>query len=430
VLIYTFGTQGDIQPYVALARGLAQAGHEAIVCTAEGFRGLVEGHHVDFVHMGDEMLKLVQAAMPTLRGPRDLTRLIKSMTAAMRSSLEDQWAAAQQLNPTIIVYHPKALGGFHIAERLQVAGVASLPLPFFTPTRDFPIPFIGHWPLGGRANALSYQFNRFTALAYGGMINTFRRRTLGLEPLPRSDDYLHHSDGSPVPILYCFSRYVRPIPADYPSHAHVTGYWFLDGQESWKPSDELTEFLECGDAPVYVGFGSMGFAKDGDQRREAIITALARAEVRGVLATGWGGIPAGAADPNVITIDNVPHDWLFPRVAAVVHHGGAGTTAAGLRAGRATLICPFVGDQPFWGQQIDQLGAGPKPLPQRRLDTDRLSERISALLTNRRYADRAAEIAQRLRSEDAWSTRSKSSSPSSATGRADNDYRRSSPTSM
>jgi sterol 3beta-glucosyltransferase len=143
----------------------------------------------------------------------------------------------------------------------------------------------------------------------------------------------------------------------------VTGYWFLDGEASWKPPDELAEFLDRGDAPVYVGFGSMGFAKDGDQRREAIITALARAEVRGVPATGWGGIPAGAADPNVITVDNVPHDWLFPRVAAVVHHGGAGTTAAGLRASRPTLICPFLGDQPFWGHQIDHLRAGPKPLP-------------------------------------------------------------------
>ena len=170
--------------------------------------------------------------------------------------------------------------------------------------------------------------------------------------------------------------------------------------DSWKPPDELAEFLDCGDAPVYVGFGSMGFAKDAGRRREAIITALARAEVRGVLATGWGGIPAGAADPNVITVDNVPHDWLFPQVAAVVHHGGAGTTAAGLRAGRPTLICPFVGDQPFWGHQIDQLGAGPKPLPQHRLNADRLTQRIRALVATHGYADRAAGIAQRLRSED------------------------------
>ena len=381
VLIYTFGTEGDIQPYVALARGLARAGHEAVVCTAEGFRPLVEAHGVDFVHMGDEMLELVQGAMPAMRGPGDVGPLLKSMTAAMRSSLEDQWAAAQRVEPTVIVYHPKALGGFHIAERLGVVGVASLPLPFFTPTREFPVPFIGHWPLGGRANQLSYQFNRVTALAYGGMINTFRRRTLGLGPLHRWDDYLHHCDGSPVPILYCFSRHVRPIPADYPSHAHVTGYWFLDGHDSWEPPEELTEFLDRGDPPVYVGFGSMGFAKDADERREAVVTALARAGVRGVLATGWGGLPAAAADPNVITIDNAPHRWLFPRVAAVVHHGGAGTTAAGLRAGRPTLICPFLGDQPFWGHQIEQLGAGPKPLPQRQLNADRLTQRIRALVT-------------------------------------------------
>ncbi len=160
------------------------------------------------------------------------------------------------------------------------------------------------------------------------------------------------------------------------------------------------EFLDRGDPPVYVGFGSMGFAKDADRRREAITTALARAEVRGVLATGWGAIPSAAADPNVLTIDNVPHSWTFPRVAAVVHHGGAGTTAAGLRAGRPTLICPFLGDQPFWGHQIERLGVGPKPLPQRQLNTDRLTQRIRALVSTHSYADRSADIARRLRSED------------------------------
>ena len=400
VLIYTFGTQGDIQPYVALARGLARAGHEAVVCTAEGFRRLVEAHGVDFVHMGDEMLELVQGAMPAMRGPGDVTKLLKSMTAAMRSSLEDQWAAAQQVEPTVIVYHPKALGGFHIAERLGVVGVASLPLPFFTPTREFPIPFIGHWPLGGRANELSYQFNRFTALAYGGMINTFRRRTLGLGRCAggttTSTTPTVHPYRSCTASAGTSDQFRLTIRRTLTSPA--TGSWTVKTPGS--PPEELAEFLDRGDPPVYVGFGSMGFAKDADRRREAIVTALARAGVRGVLATGWGGIPAAAADPNVITIDNAPHRWLFPRVAAVVHHGGAGTTAAGLRAGRPTLICPFLGDQPFWGHQIEQLGAGPKPLPQRQLNADRLTQRIRALVATPGYADRAADIAQRLRSED------------------------------
>ena len=186
VLILTFGTLGDVRPFVALAKGLRAAGHEAGVCTAEGFRSLVVGAGVDYVHMGNEMLDLVQSEMPRMRGASDALRLVSRMSAAMRSALLDQWEAACEFRPSLLVYHPKMLGGLHIAERLQVPAVVSLPLPFLTPTRAFPIPFIAHWPFGGSANKLSYQFNRFTAVAYGGMINSFRRETLGLsddEPL-------------------------------------------------------------------------------------------------------------------------------------------------------------------------------------------------------------------------------------------------------
>ena len=135
----------------------------------------------------------------------------------------------------------------------------SRPLPFFTPTRTFPIPFIGHWPLGGKANQLSYQFNRFTGLAYRSMINTFRRRTLHLAPMSRWSDYLTFPDGRPVPALYCFSPTAVPIPPDYPPHAPVTGYWFLPDQDTWQPPPELVAFLDAGAPPLYIGFGSMGF---------------------------------------------------------------------------------------------------------------------------------------------------------------------------
>ena len=159
---------------------------EAAVCTAEGFRNLVVGAGVDYVHMGNEMLDLVRSEMPRMAGASDALRLVSRMSAAMRSALLDQWEAACEFRPSLLVYHPKMLGGLHIAERLQVPAVVSLPLPFLTPTRAFPIPFIAHWPFGGSANKLSYQFNRFTAVAYGGMINSFRAQDFGIvrdEPL-------------------------------------------------------------------------------------------------------------------------------------------------------------------------------------------------------------------------------------------------------
>ena len=138
-LIYTFGTRGDIDPFIALAGGLDQAGHRAAICPADGYRARIEDARLDYRHMNNHLLRLTHEAM-TMRGPRDAPKLLRAMGAAQRSALRDQWSAAQDYQPTVIVHHPKALGGYHIAEKLDVPGVLSLPLPFFTPTREFPVP--------------------------------------------------------------------------------------------------------------------------------------------------------------------------------------------------------------------------------------------------------------------------------------------------
>ncbi len=400
ILILTFGTRGDVQPYVALARAAIDAGHQTAICTAEGFRAMVEGAGVPYLHMSNDMLDLIQTEMPAMNGAADSFRLIRRMTAAMRASLLDQWQAAQTFDPGLLVYHPKSLGGLHIAERLNIPAVVSLPLPVFTATRAFPIPFIARWPLGGTANRLSYQFNRFTALAYGGMINTFRRNTLGLPPLSRWSDYLRFADGRPVTALYGFSSTVVPVPADYPPHAHITGYWFLPDQTEWQPPPNLQPFLAAGQPPLYIGFGSMGFGKHATAHGHAILDAVRRVGARAVVATGWGGIEVTETSDDVLVVRDVPHDWLLPRTAAVIHHGGAGTTAAGLRAGRPTLICPILGDQGFWAERVFQLGAGPRPIPIHQLTTKTLTERFHQLLTDPHYRSTADSIGESIRAED------------------------------
>jgi sterol 3beta-glucosyltransferase len=233
------------------------------------------------------------------------------------------------------------------------------------------------------------------------MINDFRRRTLHLRPMSRLDNFLQQPDGSPVAVLYPFSRHVRPVPADYPGHAHVTGYWFLDHPDSWRPPAHLTEFLNHAEPPIYVGFGSMGFGTGSDERHQVILDAVRHTGVRAIIATGWGATRTNTdPDDKVLAIKGAPHDWLFPRTAAVVHHGGAGTTGAGLRAGRPTLICPFLGDQPFWGHQVQQLGAGPEPLPQRHLNAGTLAGRLEQLLTTTTYRAAAAAVGGLIRAED------------------------------
>ncbi|SDD90951.1 glycosyltransferase [Auraticoccus monumenti] len=409
VLVLALGTRGDVQPYVALCRGLIEAGHEAVLGAPSGFRDLAEPHGVPLLPVGDEMLQLMQQAMPQMSGPREAGRLIRQMTAAMKVSLQQQWEAARAFAPTLVVAHPKALGGLHIAEHLDVPFVVSLPLPFLTPTEAFPIPFLTR-TLSGRVNRWTYQLNRFPAVAYGAMINQFRTETLGLRRMSRISSYLVTADGSPVPVLYCYSRHVLPVPTDFPPHAHVTGYWFLDAAEDWTPPGRLARFLDPDprtrqDPVVYIGFGSMGFGRDAAQRGEQIVRAVHQAGVRAVVARGWGGVDTARdgsplTSDRVLTIDAAPHSWLFDRVDAVVHHGGAGSTAAGLRASRPSLVCPFLGDQPFWGQRVAQLGAGPEPLPHRALTADRLAERLTALVHEPRYAHRAQELGERLRDED------------------------------
>ncbi|GAA1876083.1 glycosyltransferase [Myceligenerans crystallogenes] len=405
-LIMSFGTRGDIQPYAALAGALARAGHDVTLAVPDAFADLVphDGPGTVTHHpAGSGMLRLLREIMPELSGPRDALRTLGIMTSAMRELNTECWAAARAARPDVVVYHPKTLAGPHIAEALGVPGVLSLPLPYYTPTRAHPMPFFGGRSFGGRGNRASYALNRMSGIMYGGMINDFRRQ-IGLGRIGRLADPLKNLDGSPVHTLYPYSRHILPVPADYPESAHVTGYWFLDHEGvdggGWEPPAQLADFLATGPAPVYVGFGSMGFGKGADQRRDAVLTALKANGLRGIVATGWGGItPGESGSDDVLVIEGAPHDWLFPRVAAVVHHGGAGSTAAGLRAGRPTLVVPFLGDQPFWGARVHAIGAGPEPLAANRLARG-LAGRLGDLTGTTSYSHRAAEVGAAIRHED------------------------------
>lgn len=396
-LIITFGTRGDMEPYLALAERLQREGHMAVLCAPETYRPEAALAGIGFAPAGTRMHELVRDGMSTAAGPMDVARAARQMTAAMRDSLVEQWDAAQQVDPTIVLSHPKALGGFHIAERLAVPFVASLPLPFLTPTGEFPIPFMTG-DQSERWNRTTYQFNRFTAIAYGGMINRFRTKRLGLDRESRFSDFLHR-DGAAVPVLYPVSPSVVPRPHDYPDSAHLTGYWFRAQGAAEALPDDVSAFLD-GDGPVvYAGFGSMGFGRHAADRGRTVLDAVGAAGARAIVAQGWGGLEAEQAE-DILVIDEVPHELLFPLVSAVVHHGGSGTTAAGLRAGRPTLICPVLGDQPFWGERVHALGAGPEPLPLKKMRASSLTERLIDLVDTSAYAERAGVIGEQISRED------------------------------
>ena len=399
VLVTSFGSRSDIEPYAALGGVLQEPGHDVTLAVPEAFRDLAERAGARVHPTGSRMLTMLQGVMLELSGARDALRTLGLVLEAMREHVDDQWDAAQAADPEVIVYHPKCLAGPHLAEALGVPGMLTLPTAVLHPTRAFPIPFLGGMPLPGWANRASYGFTRASTVLYGRMVNDFRRR-VGLGAIGRLADPLRDPDGSPVPVLYPYSRHVVPVPVDFPPSAHVTGYWFLPPDPAWQPDARLVDFLAAGEPPVYVGFGSMGFGKGAVERRDAVLRALEAHRLRGIVATGWGGLAAGeSSSDDVLVVDAVPHQWLFDRVAAVVHHGGAGSTAAGLRAGRPTLICPFLGDQPFWGARVRALGAGPAPLPARTLAAE-LSARLGELVHTPSYRRRAADIGERIRDED------------------------------
>lgn len=404
VLINAFGTEGDIRPSIALARGLVAAGHDAAICTPTGYADLVVRHGVEHLAMDNHALQVIQTGMTSMRGPADGLRMAGEMRIGMRQMMLDEWRAAQAWRPDTIVFHPKCLGALHVAERLDIPAFIALPLPFFTPTTAFPIPFVSRRSLGSVGNRASYLANHATMLMYGSMINTFRTDVLGLRRRRRTDDLLRRHDGTPLPALYSHSPHLVPRPVDYPDHAHITGAWTLDADTDWEPPTDLVEFLAAGEPPVFVGFGSMGFGRGADRRTESLVSAITERGRRVILATGWGGVAAATDSTQIHSVGAVPHDWLFPRTEAVVHHGGSGTTHAGLGAGRPSLICPFLGDQPFWGNRVHDTGAGPAPIPSRKIDSSRLRPAVDQLLNDPALRERAARLGREISGEDGVAT--------------------------
>jgi UDP:flavonoid glycosyltransferase YjiC (YdhE family) len=200
-------------------------------------------------------------------------------------------------------------------------------------------------------------------------------------------------------VLYGYSPHVIPPPPDWGADTHVTGYWFLDPPSGWTPPPALHEFLAAGPPPVYVGFGSMS-SRNPQATAKLVLDALGAAGQRAVLLAGWSGLRPADLPDSVLMVDSVPFAWLFPRMAAVVHHGGAGTTAAGLRAGVPSIVVPFFGDQPYWGRRVAELGVGPAPIPRKRLTVEVLAGAIDRAVTDPVLRRRAAELGVRIRVED------------------------------
>jgi MGT family glycosyltransferase len=406
ITILTVGSRGDVQPYVALGLGLKAAGHTVKVATAHNFAGFVTGHGLEFAPLAGDMVQLMQseAGLQAMERGNIIGFMHKAIDAIepivdrmAQDALEACRDADAIVAATSMVFPAEAL-----AEYLGIPYVPSYPQPIL-PTRDYQsmaFPPAPSW-LGlfkGAYNRLSHQIMlQFLWQLMRSPSNRVRRR-MGLPTMPLFASLKDIWKGQ-VPVLYCFSPNVVPPASDHGENVKVCGYWFVDRPADWQPSADLVAFLETGPAPVYIGFGSMTDRNPEELTRIAL-DALAAAGQRGVLLSGWGGIGKEKLPENVFVIDSAPHDWLFPKMAAIVHHGGAGTTAASLRAGVPTIVVPFIADQPFWGDRVHKLGVGLAPIPRKQLTVSALGEAIRTAVTDKEMRSRAAALGDCIRSEN------------------------------
>jgi UDP:flavonoid glycosyltransferase YjiC (YdhE family) len=387
ILIVTAGSRGDVAPFTGLGRRLLDAGHEVAVAAHPLLATLVSGCGLTYRPLPGDPQELILAW--SRAASREEAR---ALTRAYVDGLADGvvTAVAGGCDLVLTAAGPAPLSRT-AGDAFGVPVIGTYLVPGFA-TGQFPLPGApGVDDLGPEGNLAAGQTVVRRAEGLFADAVTRLRARLALSPGASS------VPGDIRPVFHGFSPVVVPRPADWPSQVEVAGYWWPARPDGWQPAAELVDFLQAGPPPVYIGFGSMAPGQ-GERLSELVAAAVRLAGVRAVVQAGWAGLTSAGDD--VLAVGDVPHDWLFPRTAAVVHHAGAGTTAAGLRAGVPALPVPVMYDQPFWASRLHRLGVTPGPLPFQDLTAETLGAAITACVTEPAHRRRATELAHRITAED------------------------------
>jgi sterol 3beta-glucosyltransferase len=414
IVIMTVGSRGDVQPFIPIGQRLAGR-HRVRIATHEVFRTLIEGAGLEFYPLAGDPTVLMDYMLRSggrILNPRRLDRVLVDaprQRALITDILASTWRACTEPDPDrpgaapfkadLIIANPPSFGHIHCAEALGVPLHMVFTMPW-SPTTVYPHPFAGLDPANKQPlqNYLSY--GAVDLVMWAGihdLVNSFRRDALGLPPLSLVDGAGMLEDHA-VPFTYLWPDALVPRPADWPPHVELANFTFYEMGHGYQPPAALAEFLAGGEAPIYVGFGSV-LVDDPATVASTIFSALEKAGARGVVSEGWAHLRGGTPPPGVFLLGDTPHDWLFPRCRAVCHHGGAGTTSAGLRAGLPTVVVPSFGDQFFWGRMIADAGAGPEPIPITALNATALTAAFDAC-RRPQVRERAQALGARLREID------------------------------
>ncbi|KAK5215722.1 hypothetical protein LTR47_011185 [Exophiala xenobiotica] len=426
IVIQVVGSRGDVQPFVALGQVLrTQYGHRVRLATHGTFKKFVEENGLEFFDIGGDPAELMAfmvknpGLIPGIKSLRagDVGRRQKGMAEILegcwRSCADsdevqedaDSNSQRPRRRPFVanaIIANPPSFAHIHCAQKLGIPLHLMFTMPW-SPTREFPQPIANihssNKATGQITNEMSYTLvDMMTWEGLGDITNNFRKHTLGLGLLSQAAavDLLYRLR---IPYTYCWSPALIPKPRDWGPHITISGFYFLSLATNYQPDHDLADFLASGPPPVYIGFGSI-VVDDPNAMTKLIFDAVKKTGQRALVSKGWGGL--GGEDlgkpEGVFMLGNCPHDWLFQRVSCVVHHGGAGTTAAGIALGRPTVIVPFFGDQPFWGAMVARAGAGPTPIPSKELTADRLADAILDALKPATL-ERARELGDRIKEE-------------------------------
>lgn len=394
ITMLALGSRGDVQPYTALGRALMEAGYHVRVATFEDFEPLVRGQGLDFHPVKADAQLLVQQAAGSGLNTRNIFKMMRSIRQTYGQLFEayEEAFGSEVLfdSDAILTQIPGAIYGRDLAEKLHVPHIVASVIPL-TPTRAFPLVVIPVRAYGGLLNRASYTLGETLVWSmFRPTVSRFRR-ALGLSPASLLYPPLRD------PILNGFSTRVVPRPADWNERVHVTGWWILP-EPDWTPPPALVEFLAAGAPPVFAGFGSM-IAPDPAALTRLLIEAFQRAGVRGVISSGWAKL-GGDLPPGFLAVDYVPYAWLFPQMAAVIHHGGSGTTGFALRSGVPSMVVSFTADQPYWGERTRALGVGARSIPVTKLTADALADSIRRMTSDSAMRERAAALGAALRAED------------------------------
>ncbi len=397
--IFTLGSRGDVQPYVALAKGFIERGHEVRFVADQGAESLVAPHGITGHFLGGDVREY--SDMPKLhrmRGnPYRFARVVADSLARIAVGLAPAAAEVVAGSDMLLLSESNFGMGIAIAEKLGVMPCEASIIPH-TPTGHLPSALLS-WPdvpLPRRMVCLSHDLALRAAWLGGrSMVNQFRA-ALDLKPWfwPFGSSYAKY-----YPQIYGFSPHVVPPPPDWPNNITVTGYWYHRSDSDWQPPVALRAFLAKGPPPIHVGFGSM---KDADPKQltQIVMQAIRKAGLRAILTRGWGGVSTQQDSDDLFNLEGAPYEWLYRQTAAVVHHGGSGTVGAVVRAGVPSIVVPYLPDQTFWAWSLRRLGVAPKALPRPRLTADALAKALIQVTTDQAMRLRAQELGQLVRAED------------------------------